>query len=184
MEVSMFRSEWKEYYRNYRSLQYSWQWNNAPCVLREQAFIQILASPKDPNLVREEMQKWGYGLCDEEQWNNALQLRIVILALPNGWSTDEPLEDVYQAALRMETSHGVWNSDMGKSKIFRGQRRHQWKVIPHLFRGMPTSQDNTNSLVISLEKISGLVRQLQASDQSITEEEGVAIVQHYSEELG
>jgi len=34
-----------------------------------------------------------------------------------------------------------------------------------------------------MEKISGLVRQHQASNQDLTEEGGVAIVQHYSDEL-
>ena len=55
----MFRSEWEKYYRNYRSLKDSWQWNNAPSVLKDQAFRQIITSAKDPNLVRKEMQKMG-----------------------------------------------------------------------------------------------------------------------------
>jgi hypothetical protein len=35
-----------------------------------------------------------------------------------------------------------------------------------------------------IDKISALVWQLQASDQGTADDQGVAIVQHYSEELG
>jgi FRG domain len=104
--------------------------------------------------------------------------------LPSGWSEDDPLEDVYQAALRMEISQ-VWLGNIGMRKIFRGQRRHVWKVIPRLFRIEPDSLDNSDSLIMSrIKKINRIVRQIQASYQGISDEQGVAIVQHYSEELG
>lgn len=66
--MSMVKSKWEECYRNYKSLEYSWEWNNAPSVLKEQALRQVLTSPKEPSLVKKEMQKWGYGMPDEEQW--------------------------------------------------------------------------------------------------------------------
>jgi hypothetical protein len=47
------------------------------------------------------------------------------------------------------------------------------------------SSENQNSFIDpALEKIGGFVRQLQVHDPNITDEEGVAIVQHYSAELG
>lgn len=119
----MAESKWEECYRNYKSLEYSWEWNDAPNVFKKQAFREVL-SAKEPSLIRKEMQEWGYGLPDEEQREMALLLRDVILDLPSRGFEDEPLEDVYQAALRMEISE-VWKSNMRMSKIFRGQRRHE-----------------------------------------------------------
>jgi hypothetical protein len=124
-----------------------------------------------------------YGLPDEEQWEMALRLREAIQDLPSGLSEDESLEDVYEAALRMEIS-AIWKSNMGMSEIFRGQRKHEWRVIPLLFRVTSNSLGDQDSLISNTEKIGRFVRQLQATDTTITDEEGVAIVQHYSEELG
>ena len=82
------------------------------------------------------------------------------------------------------SSSEIWKSSIGMNKTFRGQRRHDWKVIPRLFRVTPNSSGDTDSLVMLIDKISALVWQLQASDQGTADDQGVAIVQHYSEELG
>ena len=73
----MAKSKWEEYYRNYKSLECSWGWNDVPNVPKEQAFRKVL-SAREPSLIRKEMHEWGYGLPDEEQWEMALRLRNVI----------------------------------------------------------------------------------------------------------
>jgi hypothetical protein len=127
----MYMSIWQEYYHDYKLLENSWKWNNAPYELKNQAFRQIF-SPKDPNFIIDEMNQWGWGLPDYEQWEKALKLRNVLIDLPSGWFKDEPLEDVYQAALRMEL-YVTWRTHSNMSKIFRGQRRYEWTIIPNLF---------------------------------------------------
>ncbi len=176
----MHRTKWEEYYRLYKFLEVTWKWNNAPYELNEQSFRDAATTTKDPSLITREMQRRGYGIQDSDQWEIALKLRDVILELPSGWFKDEPLEDVYQAPLRMEISER-WRTKETKSQIFRGQRKYEWRVIPNMFREICSTNSKLN---FKLETITGLVRQLQASDHNISDEEGVAIVQHYSAEVG
>jgi hypothetical protein len=46
----MHKSKWETHYRNYKSLEHSWAWNNAPDVLNQQAFREVL-SAKEPSLI-------------------------------------------------------------------------------------------------------------------------------------
>jgi hypothetical protein len=105
----MHRTKWQGCYRLYKSLEASWKWNNAPYEFNEQSFRETLTNSKVPSLITKEMQRWGYGTQDKDQWEIALKLRKVIRGLPAGSSSKEPLEDVYQAALRMETFH-TWKT--------------------------------------------------------------------------
>jgi hypothetical protein len=139
----------KQYYRHYKSLERSWEWNNAPDNSKKYAFKQILKS-QDPILVREEMQRLGYGSPNDDQWKKALKLRDAILSIPSGTSEDEPLADVYQAALRMETSEdSIWRGFFDKQVIFRGQRKFEYKMTPLLFRVESKAAAYSTAIIIA-----------------------------------
>lgn len=177
----MSKSKWEKYYRRYRSLQSSWRCFGAPKEVEKQMFTQVLTSPKDPEQFASEVVNWGYDKPSAEQWEEALELREVILSLPEGWFVDTPLEDVYQAALRIE-SYVNWKDEQGH-KLFRGQRKHDWETIPLIFRSMRSfagEEERANYIRAEVKRVRGLVRQLQANGHDVTDEEGVAIVQHYS----
>ena len=182
----MSRSVWEDIYHRYRMLSHAWRCQGAPKEIEQQAFTTVLTSPKEPQLCLKELRRWGYGGPRSKHWEEALELRGAIQVLPEGWFPDEPLADVYQAALRMETFE-PWHGNQGKRRIYRGQRNHLWPVVPKMFRGKTSPVVRAGSIESDfkeeLDGICGYVRFLQAKGQDITEEEGVAIVQHYSSEI-
>lgn len=181
----MSRSVWEEIYHRYRILSIAWRCPDAPKEIEQQAFKTVLTSPKEPELSLTEIRRWGYEGPSSEQWEEALKLREIILDLPEGWFPDEPFSDVYQAALRMEI-YEAWHGDQRKRRLYRGQRNHLWPVVPKMFRGKTYPDIWAGSVETrfqdELDKICGYVRFLQANGHDITDEEGVAIVQHYSAE--
>ena len=94
-----------------------------------------------------------------------------------GIHVDDPLEDVYQAALRIVFS-STWKPEPNLGRIYRGQRRSCWTVVPTLFRKTQTEQ----TIEHELDQVRRLVRSFQAI-KSLPDEQGVAVVQHYSPEL-
>jgi FRG domain len=93
----------------------------------------------------------------------------------------EPFDDVYHAALCMVFSayNGAprWKPHPDCQRVFRGQR-HEWPVIPKLYRNSETNE-NVSAEVL---RITTLVRYLQSLHTDLTDEQGVAIAQHYSDE--
>ena len=121
------------------------------------------------------------GMPSPKQWEEAAQLSRAILALPDGMSAQEPFADVYQAALSM-TLKGPDNPGW----LYRGQSDHRWLLIPSMYRpNSPFSvvaEERKAELQAATDRVCGLVRQLQTSHPSIPDEQGVAMVQHYSDE--
>ncbi len=104
--MSLYKSQWEIRYHNYKKLHNSWSWNNNSIKPKEQAFRNVITGIMGPKQILKEMQQWGYGLPEDDLWEKALSLRKVIRDIPQelGLFEDEPLDDVYQAALRMEIS--------------------------------------------------------------------------------
>lgn len=177
----MAKSEWEEWYRRYKLLEDSWHCSGAHPLIERQYFDFVISSHNDPAIYLNEMKKRNC-LPKDGQLEEALNLRAIVDTLPDDCSIDAPLEDVYQTALRMET-WPMWKSSQEGSLIFRGQRMHNWKIVPSLFRQEREDSPEKRQLETHIEKIGGLVRHLQTNDNKISEEEGVAIIQHYSKEV-
>ncbi len=89
-------------------------------------------------------------------------------------------EDVYQAAVYLKYvrhSAHIWYED--KIHLFRGQRNEEWKIIPTIFRDI----DQISVIKQRFLSLSNYVRGLQDRIPTLTENQAVAIVQHYSTEL-
>ena len=116
-----------------------------------------------------------------QQREEAAELSRAILALPDGMSAQEPFADVYQAALSM-TLKGPDNPGW----LYRGQSDHRWLLIPSMYRPNPplstVAEERKTELQAATDRVCGLVRQMQTSHSSIQDEQGVAMVQHYSGE--
>lgn len=183
----MYISEWENFYRRYRVLLQEWRCPGAPPGIEQQAFRTLVTSRKPPEWCTKQLRRWGYRGPSLRQLNEALQLRKAIHDSPPGWSPEEAFEDVYQAALRMET-YMTWQGDQNKLRLYRGQRNHTWPVVPKIFRGSAKNPVRAaaieTNLKSTLEKICTYVRHLQQQHPGLTEEKGVAIVQHYSTEIG
>ena len=188
----MPQSRWLDYYRRYRTLKSRWRIPGLPPKVEASSVLwQVLRSSGPARKHIEKFVKWGSGEPTRENWEEALELRGVVGSLPAGWSEREPLEDVYQAALRMEMYPGEWDGSV-KRYLFRGQRDHTWDMIPSMYRTGKV-EDGTGEAVaadpeVKLERICELVRSMQANGMTIAEDEekAVAVVQHYSSpnELG
>lgn len=84
------------------------------------------------------------------------------------FSRNEPLEDIYEAALMLISESGdrdEW--------YYRGQRSTDWSIRPSLFRSRVDDIDK------EIEKLSSLVRYLQ-SELQVSQEDALAIAKHYS----
>jgi hypothetical protein len=69
------------------------------CRVRGANVEAVLTTPKDADLITHEIIQSGFEMPTIDQWEEALALRNIIESIPSGWFLDEPLEDVYQAAL-------------------------------------------------------------------------------------
>ena len=122
---------------------------------------------------------------DPQQWDEAAELRPAVLAMPNGMSADQPFADVYQAALFLAV-YRPWEYFAEPGLLYRGQSDHLWSLTPVLYRPERPFSSNVDErraeLRAATDRVCGLVRQLQASHPSVSDEQGVAIVQHYSHE--
>jgi hypothetical protein len=85
------------------------------------------------------------------------------------------MEDVYAAALSM-LPHGFWVESPERSQLYRGQRDARWPTIPSLFRRRDVDG--------ALKQLAHTVPRIQACVPSVSEEQAVAVAQHYSKELG
>lgn len=107
---------------------------------------------------------------------------------------DRPFDDVYHAALNIALrSAGQLDAPWGPSpepdprRMFRGQRK-DWPLVPNLFRVRgfkgKTRKPNKNEIRADLTNLRDAVKTLQGHNSTLTEDQAVALLQHYYTDAG
>jgi hypothetical protein len=165
--------------RNYRASrellnQLSWDsysddWGPA---MRHLFFCLITAS--DPERCRDQAgynQAIADGLLEK-----ALILRDVFVPISDRYDEKIVFRDVYELATYISLSGGgQWKYDPTRPQYFRGQAR-EWPLVPSILRHCQNSDD----LSAAIERLSRFVRTLQRVRPAVTDEQAVAVAQHYS----
>ena len=169
------KSSWKEIYNFLCQLEKKFYWKDGE--ISQQHFKNAVFTPPErpdlfksayikPSLMDDVMKAREY-LVDYHDYLYEIHWNLLF-------------EDVYQTAIYLKdcrhSSH-IWYED--NRHFFRGQRNDQWKVIPTIFRG--AEQDTL--IEQRFLSLSHYVRGLREKLPSLTENQAVAIVQHYSTEL-
>jgi hypothetical protein len=95
--------------------------------------------------------------------------------ITGGFSDDEPLDDVYAAALVISR---LWKGTSPSSVVYRGQNR-LWPVVPSFFRSRGGVEPNLSERRQRLERFVAL---LQRAHPELSESQCIAIAQHVSGE--
>lgn len=103
-------------------------------------------------------------------------LRDIRDSIRGGRGDDEPLPDVYAAALSMRKG-GDWKVEKPVS-IYRGQRCSEWRVIPSLFR--PARDRTVSDIGTRWAKTRAFMALLRSHLPELSEEQCLAVAQHYS----
>jgi hypothetical protein len=97
---------------------------------------------------------------------------------PSGRFEDDPVDDVYAAALSMRFG-GDWNIEPERS-LYRGQRSLKWRTIPSIYR--PNEDGSAADINARWQRVEAFAAQLRAYRPELTDEQLIAVAQHYSKE--
>ncbi|HWN99747.1 MAG TPA: FRG domain-containing protein [Blastocatellia bacterium] len=187
---------WEALYRQYRELEVRLCTPNDPASSEACDLVRrAVFSSADQIQLAAEAQWRGLAIA-ADVWKEAAQMRADWSANrerpgrdrdepPDGRHPDDPLDDVYHAALSALSSP-EWEPSPSGERLYRGQRRlsdpraapkDRWDVRPTLFRiGVDADAE--------LLKLTAFVRFLQQKIRELDEEGAVALAQHYSKEAG
>lgn len=105
----------------------------------------------------------------------AQTVRDIFQPIKERYAREPVFEDAYQLATYITLSNGhLWEYNPGIARYFRGQRRN-WPVVPSLLRDCK----DVACVAVAVERLTRCVRALQR-DRAISDEQAVAIAQHYS----
>jgi len=171
--------DWKDVYQRYVQLERSWSVRNAPEPVARQFFHRIVHGRQTEPAILREFRSFGLEPPPTNVLTEAFYLQNVLYPAdrerPGGRHEDEPMEDVYAAALSM-LPHGFWGESPQRDQLYRGQRNSKWQTVPALFR--------TQDVAGALDQLGMQIPRIQACLPGISEEQAVAVAQHYSKELG
>jgi hypothetical protein len=167
-------SKWQDLYRRFSRLRRQWAVHEDPRVDR-QLFSAAVLSTRSEADVKSEFASFRVAL--PPLWDEAREVNRLLDIAPSGRFPDDPCEDVYQAALTM-MPHGVWTESPTHDQLYRGQRDARWAVIPSMFR----VADQGRREIIA--RVRGLAAELASQRPDLSSEQALALIQHYSAELG
>jgi len=172
-------SPWKSAYERYGQLERRWAMDGAPVRVARQVLRQALHGFRDREAVFREARSLGLPPPSDELVSEALALQRILYPpekdRPGGRHPDDPLEDVYAAALSM-LPHGFWTESPDRAQLYRGQRDARWSTIPSIFR--------KTSVADALRDLGKAVAKVRHTREGLDEHQALAIAQHYSTELG
>ena len=172
-------TDWKSIYRRYYALSRAWSAETSLGVLAGQSFRRIVHGSQTERAFVAEIRMYGLEPPRAELIQEALGIQSVLdppdQRRPAGRHPDDPLEDVYAAALSM-LPHGYWVASPDRAQLYRGQRDMNWATIPSIFRSA-----DLNS---SLERLARAMPRIRSCLPDASEEQSVAVAQHYATELG
>lgn len=171
--------DWQDVYRRHVRLERGWSVRDAPQPVSEQFFRRIVHGHQTEPAILHEFRSFRLDPPPRELLDEAFFLQRVLYPpdreRPQGRHPDDPLEDVYAAALSM-LPHGFWVESPDRGQLYRGQRDVRWPTQPKLFR-----QGDVPGALADLARV---VPRLRACLPDISEEQAVAVAQHYAHELG
>jgi hypothetical protein len=95
-----------------------------------------------------------------------------------GFHQDQPLPDVYAAALVVSRA---WMPQLSDAMVYRGQRDASWPVVPSFYR--KNADGTAPDLDARSKRLGRFVRLLQRRIQ-VEDRQGLAVAQHVSKEAG
>lgn len=172
--------DWRDIYHRYVQLERNWWVRDAPEPIARQFFRRIVHGHQTEPAILREFRSFRLEPPRPDVLREAFFLQKVLYPSdrrerPEGRFSDDPMEDVYAAALSM-LPHGFWVESLERNQLYRGQRDHKWQTIPALFR--------TKDIEGTLDKLARVIPRIQACVLANSEEQAVAAAQHYSKELG
>jgi hypothetical protein len=172
-------TDWKQVYERYARLERHWSVSGAPEPVARQFFRRIVHGHRSEAAILREFHSFRLDPPGSDLLDEAFYLQHALYpagsARPDGRHPDDPLDDVYAAALSM-LPHGFWVESPNHDQVYRGQRNATWSAIPSLFRGGDTPD--------ALVKLAAAAARIRASGLSLNDEQVIAVAQHYSKELG
>ena len=176
--------DWRVIYQRYTRLERNWSVRDAPEPVARQFFRTIVHGHRTKSAILQELRAFGLEAPAPDILGEAFFLRSALNPSdgddrdrpprPAGRHFDDPLEDVYAAALSM-LPHGFWVESPERTQLYRGQRDAKWPTIPKLFR----SEDVRGAL----DKLAHAIPRIRACLPGLSEEQAVATAQHYAKEL-
>jgi hypothetical protein len=170
---------WKATYDRYMRLQRSWPAAKAPPAIASQLFRAALHGFKTPDMVAQEFRGFGLAPPPATILDEAVRLQETLhpprAKRPDGRHPEDPLEDVFAAALSM-LPHGFWVESSDREQLYRGQRNAKWSTRPSLFRAKDPACE--------LNKLAEATARIRAALPTLDDDQVIAVAQHYSKELG
>jgi hypothetical protein len=171
--------DWRSIYQRYVQLERTWSIPDAPEPVARQFFRRIVHGHQTQSAILGEFRSFRLEPPPPDVLREAFLLQSVLYPSdrerPGGRHPDDPMEDVYAAALSM-LPHGFWVESPERDQLYRGQRDARWPTIPALFRKKDVEG--------ALDQLAQAIPRIQACVAAISEEQAVAVAQHYSGELG
>jgi len=179
VETRADRTDWKAIYQRYVHLERAWSVDGAPEPVAHQFFRGIVHGHQTESAILNEFRSFRLEPPPADPLNEAFFLQSVLYPpnreRPDGRRPDDPMENVYAAALSM-LPHGFWVESPERHQLYRGQRDARWPTIPSLFR-----KENVDE---ALNQLGQAMPRIQTCAPLASEEQALAIAQHYSKELG
>lgn len=168
-------TEWKGIYELYRKLKT--EWKKYKC----KADLDTILTHGDPQQTLRTAQLFESTMPNSETIKEALQIKQCYQE-----AAKDPFrhhDDVYQTALFMildPVKKKNWNCfwRLDDCHVYRGQRNNTWSVIPTLLREN-SSQDQIKT---DLDRLASFCRNLNNKNPNYTDDQYLAIAQHYSGE--
>lgn len=172
-------TDWKATYHRYFALRRAWSDAISPPPLAHQLFRGLVHGFRSADACRAEIRSLRLAPPPAERIEEALELQRLLhpqdRQRPDGRHPDDPLEDVYAAALSM-LPNGFWVESPDHAQLYRGQRDATWATVPSLFRGVDPDA--------SLDRLARAVPRIRSCLPDVSEQQAVAVAQHYSKDLG
>ncbi|WP_374690657.1 FRG domain-containing protein [Accumulibacter sp.] len=170
---------WKEVHRRYVALERTWSMADAPEPVARQFFRRIVHGHRSKAAIEREFHEFGLQPPSPAVLEEAFCLQRLLCPTdrdrPGGRHPDDPLEDVYAAALSM-LPHGFWVESPERDHLYRGQRDARWPTVPALFR-----RDDVDA---ALGQLAQAVTRVRECLPAVSDAQALAVAQHYSRELG
>lgn len=132
----------------------------------------VLRSPDEKQIL---LHAQYHKLLDETKnlWKLIGDIRSVTLDLTGGRHADDPLPDVYAAALSMRMG-GDWICDKERS-VYRGQRNAEWQVVPTIYRKDAVYET-------CMQQVQVFVNVIRLVYPNLSDEQCMAAAQHFGAE--
>ncbi|MFN7993137.1 MAG: FRG domain-containing protein [Bryobacteraceae bacterium] len=171
VEAAEYEAAYRIYRRSVNHLMQSTADRNAAVALADSA-LRL----RDERQVLYQAQANGLDAALRSIWDNVQVLRATSLPLTGGRHEDDPLPDVYAAALSMRIG-GDWRCERERS-LYRGQRNCSWRVIPTLYR----SGSGTDHVEACMGRVRAFADALRSVYGGLSDDQCVAAAQHFGAE--